>query len=37
MMDHVLREYLALSRVSLDDATLRRVLCEKLQEPKSID
>jgi hypothetical protein len=32
MMNQALREYLALSRVSLDEATLRRVLREELQK-----
>ena len=34
MMNQALREYLELSRVSLDEATLRRVLREELQGPK---
>ena len=37
MMNQALREYLALSRVSLDEATLRRVLREELEEAKSKD
>jgi hypothetical protein len=36
-MNQALREYLALSRVSLDEATLRRVLREELEEAKSKD
>lgn len=35
MMNQALREYLALSQVSLDEATLRRVLREELEEVKS--
>jgi len=35
MMNQALREYLALSPVSLDEATLRRVLREELEEVKS--
>jgi predicted transcriptional regulator len=35
MMNQALREYLALSHVSLDEATLRRVLREELKEVKS--
>ena len=34
MMNQALREYLALSPVSLDEATLRRVLREELEEVK---
>jgi predicted transcriptional regulator len=34
MMNQALREYLALSPVSLDEATLRRVLREELEEIK---
>ena len=35
MMNQALREYMALSPVSLDEATLRRVLREELEEVKS--
>jgi predicted transcriptional regulator len=35
MMNQALREYLALSPVSLDEATLRRVLREELEEVKN--
>ena len=34
MMNQALREYLALSPVALDEATLRRVLREELEEVK---
>jgi uncharacterized protein (DUF4415 family) len=37
MLNQALREYLARSRVSLDEATLRRVLREELQGAKSGD
>lgn len=37
MMNQALREYLALSPVSLDEATLRRVLREELEEVKSVN
>ena len=35
MMNQALREYLALSPVALDEATLRRVLREELEEVKN--
>ena len=35
MMNQALREYLALSPVTLDEATLRRVLREELEEVKN--
>jgi predicted transcriptional regulator len=35
MMNQALREYLALSPVSLDETTLRRVLREELEEVKN--